>query len=236
MGVVGRILKLHICPVSHLFEVFSFSIFRGYDTSIKNRDRLNVSPLISCKDLIFLFSRNNSWFLLIWLISLLYFPLEEAASLEFHWIAKLIVRDVILTVLIIGGWDWITYGRHSPWRKEFQPFKLNGRYPYDSQFYRDVLGTMSSTVISSGMEASMLYLYASGEVAYTLEFKWVSLLMVLGNTYFREIYYYLTHRLIHPWRTKRVPDLGRWLYRYVHSFHHKSYLPTPWNGLSLHPV
>ena len=48
--------------------------------------------------------------------------------------------------------------------------------------------------------------------------------------------YYIVHRLLHPWYTKRIPDVGKLLYKHVHSFHHKSYLPTPWNGLSLHPV
>lgn len=42
--------------------------------------------------------------------------------------------------------------------------------------------------------------------------------------------------MIHPWKMKSVPDLGYYLYKYVHYYHHKSYLPTPWNGLSLHPV
>ena len=31
-------------------------------------------------------------------------------------------------------------------------------------------------------------------------------------------------------------DIGAFLYRHVHSFHHKSYNPGPWSSLSMHPV
>ena len=41
---------------------------------------------------------------------------------------------------------------------------------------------------------------------------------------------------MHPWKTKAIPDIGKIIYKYVHPFHHKGYIPTPINGLSLHPV
>eukprot|EP01043_Picozoa_sp_COSAG02_P065432 COSAG02_NODE_9872_length_2086_cov_1.567690_2_plen_279_part_00 len=31
-------------------------------------------------------------------------------------------------------------------------------------------------------------------------------------------------------------DPGRFLYKWVHSYHHKSYNPGPWSGLAMHPV
>ena len=43
---------------------------------------------------------------------------------------------------------------------------------------------------------------------------------------FREIHFYLVHRLIH-WPP---------LYRAVHSLHHKNANPGPWSGLAMHPV
>eukprot|EP00971_Amphidinium_carterae_P213915 4245512-Amphidinium_carterae.1 len=45
---------------------------------------------------------------------------------------------------------------------------------------------------------------------------------------------------MHPWRGSDLGlkdgDIGAFLYRYVHSLHHKSYNPGPWAGLSMHPV
>jgi hypothetical protein len=31
-------------------------------------------------------------------------------------------------------------------------------------------------------------------------------------------------------------DLGRLLYRHVHSLHHRSYNTGPWSGIAMHPV
>merc|ERR1711865_917692 len=42
---------------------------------------------------------------------------------------------------------------------------------------------------------------------------------------------------MHPWFNRRVKhDVGAFLYRHVHSVHHKSYNPGPWSGLAMHPV
>ena len=35
---------------------------------------------------------------------------------------------------------------------------------------------------------------------------------------------------------KGVPDVGKFVYRHVHSLHHKSYNPTAFSGTSMHPV
>ena len=43
-------------------------------------------------------------------------------------------------------------------------------------------------------------------------------------------------RGMHPWRTTNFPDIGKWLYRKVHSLHHKSYNPTSFSGTNMHPV
>jgi sterol desaturase/sphingolipid hydroxylase (fatty acid hydroxylase superfamily) len=34
----------------------------------------------------------------------------------------------------------------------------------------------------------------------------------------------------------RQGDIGAFLYRHVHSFHHRSRNPGPWSGLSMHPI
>lgn len=41
---------------------------------------------------------------------------------------------------------------------------------------------------------------------------------------------------MHPWKTDRFPDIGKFLYRHVHSLHHKSYNPTAFSGTNMHPV
>merc|ERR1711963_330407 len=56
--------------------------------------------------------------------------------------------------------------------------------------------------------------------------------MALLLTHYRIPHFHLMHRAMHPWRTTSVPDIGKFLYRQVHSLHHKSYNPTASPGLT----
>lgn len=60
------------------------------------------------------------------------------------------------------------------------------------------------------------------------------------TTQFRGIHFFAVHRAMHPWFGRRKGlkdgDIGAFLYRWVHSLHHKSYNPGPWSSLSMHPV
>eukprot|EP01052_Picozoa_sp_SAG31_P031223 SAG31_NODE_3286_length_4460_cov_2.970649_5_plen_202_part_00 len=60
------------------------------------------------------------------------------------------------------------------------------------------------------------------------------------TTQFRGIHFFCVHRGMHPWWHRKGGlqngDVGAFLYRWVHSLHHKSYNPGPWSSLSMHPV
>ena len=60
------------------------------------------------------------------------------------------------------------------------------------------------------------------------------------TTQFRGAHFFCVHRLMHPWWKREnglaQGDIGAFLYRHVHSLHHKSYNPGPWSSLSMHPV
>jgi len=59
-------------------------------------------------------------------------------------------------------------------------------------------------------------------------------------TQFRGVHFFFLHRIMHPWWDRKnglaQGDVGAFLYRWVHSLHHKSYSPGPWSSLSMHPV
>merc|ERR1712008_673317 len=55
-------------------------------------------------------------------------------------------------------------------------------------------------------------------------------------THWRIPHFYAIHRFMHPWKIKGFPDVGKFVYRHVHSLHHKSYNPTAFSGTSMHPV
>jgi hypothetical protein len=60
------------------------------------------------------------------------------------------------------------------------------------------------------------------------------------TTQFRGVHFFSVHRCMHPWWSAknglRRGDIGAFLYRHVHSLHHKSHNPGPWSSLSMHPV
>ena len=68
-----------------------------------------------------------------------------------------------------------------------------------------------------------------------------SALWALFVTHFREPHDYVKHRMMHPWKWRwlekaGLPDPGRFLYRHVHSLHHKSINTTAFSGTSMHPI
>lgn len=60
------------------------------------------------------------------------------------------------------------------------------------------------------------------------------------TTQFRGIHFFFAHRFMHPWwklgNGLLDGDVGAFMYRHVHSLHHRSYNPGPWSSLSMHPV
>ena len=86
----------------------------------------------------------------------------------------------------------------------------------------------------------MLVLYGEGVVTnYFLDLSshpWLLALWAFLMFVYRDAHFYCIHRMMHPWRTTRFPDVGKFLYKHVHSLHHKSYNPSAWSGISMHPV
>ncbi|CAK9041394.1 unnamed protein product [Durusdinium trenchii] len=149
----------------------------------------------------------------------------------------LLVRNLIATWVICGFWDWFLY--LSPMKEVLRPFKMNPKYPPLRQLQHDALHTTLATLCGSGVEILLCRLWATGMLPMqeTLaEAPLWTLLWAATIVHWRIPHFYLMHRGMHPWRTTRVPDFGKFLYRHVHAQHHKSYLPTAFSGTNMHPV
>ena len=70
------------------------------------------------------------------------------------WVAKVVLRDLFLMVVIAGVWDWILY--FSPLKARLAPFKFNSEYPKPSQLMRDVFWTLSATLLASAQVRSSI--------------------------------------------------------------------------------
>jgi len=103
----------------------------------------------------------------------------------------------------------------------------------------DAAFTTLASVLATGLEAGLCYAWASGALPYDAHLSdapVTNLLVAASVSLWRSPHFYAIHRMMHPWRVSGVPDVGKFLYRRVHSLHHKSYNPTSWSGTSMHPL
>ena len=154
-------------------------------------------------------------------------------TLQPWWIAGIWFRNLLVVGLIVGGLHWWLYVR----RAQGDDFKFNPRWPdtgskftFGSQIRDNAFWTMTSGVaFLSIYEALTHWAYASGLVARPA---WASnpvvvlLMATLGVVFVSTAHFWANHRLIH-W----VP-----VYRRVHALHHRNPNPTPWTGISMHPL
>jgi len=114
-----------------------------------------------------------------------------------------------------------------------------------SQFRHDGFWTFHSVFYNTGFECFLLHRWANGTIEGVYFNFWekttYSLLILLSTSYWRIVHFHIIHRLMHKWNNsgkswKYFPDIGAFLYKHIHSLHHKSYNPTALSGLSMHPV
>ena len=62
----------------------------------------------------------------------------------------------------------------------------------------------------------------------------------MSMLHWRILHFWFIHRNMHPWWNRNNGlaqlDVGAFLYRWVHSHHHKSHNPTAFSGISMTPV
>ena len=190
------------------------------------------------------------------------------------WCTLIIYRDLLLTLLVAGGFDYLLY--HSPHCKPgMLAYKFNKNYPSREQVLRDVRWTVCAQILASLQEVLLLRHWASREhgddsissssisgssssTAFFGSERTIGYcLWICSMFYWRMVHFYVTHRAMHPWRPrKRVInndggssdnssgkrgahewwDIGAFLYKYVHSHHHKSNNCSAFNGISMTPV
>jgi sterol desaturase/sphingolipid hydroxylase (fatty acid hydroxylase superfamily) len=148
------------------------------------------------------------------------------------WISFLVVRNLAIVVLWYGLFHWWLYVR----RAQGTRFKYNVRWPREGERFtfgsltrENVVWALASGVpIWTAYEVVSLWLFSNGHVSW-LEWSrhpgWIVAIMLLIPLW-REVHFYWIHRLIHT----------PFLYRTVHSLHHRATNPGPWSGLSMHPV
>lgn len=159
--------------------------------------------------------------------------METMRTFSVGWIAFIFARNVVI-VAIFYGWF---HSRLYTQKKQQTAFKFNGQWPstnndaflFRNQNIDNLIWTFASGVpIWTAYEVLTLYMFANGYIPFAgwLDNSWYFVALMLAIPVFREVHFYLVHRLIH-WPP---------LYRTVHKLHHNNVNPGPWSGLAMHPV
>jgi len=161
------------------------------------------------------------------------------AAREFtpDWIVHIFARNLLATWVICGFWDWFLY--FSPLQEKLQKYKMNPNYPSFAQFKHDALFTTLASCSAAVIEILLCHAWATGRLTLTTSLSDAPVLnfcAALTLTHYRIPHFHLMHRAMHPWKTTKIPDIGKFLYRQVHSLHHKSYNPTAFSGTNMHPI
>lgn len=182
--------------------------------------------------------------------------MEEAKTFGTSWVCKIVAFNIACEFVIYGFWHWFVYANNSH-RTLLKPYKLNPADQYEPRggpvgmftsttgnLQREVFFTTLGWLQSSFWQVVFTHLWATGYCKIpdmSAAGGYVHTVVLLAAvTYWREIHFYWAHRGMHPWfardRGLLDGDVGAFLYRHVHSLHHKSFNPGPFSGLCMHPV
>ena len=158
--------------------------------------------------------------------------ISRAETLAFDWIAEVWVRNTIILFSVAGGLHlllWHFRVQNDEFRFDKRPMMKKARtFWFRDQVWDNMFWSCVALQFWTFWECFIWYAYANGwATMITLESNpvWFVALIILIPIW-AGFYFYAHHRLLH---------VG-FLYRHVHSWHHKNINTGPWSGLAMHPV
>ncbi len=164
---------------------------------------------------------------------LLYPSLETAQTFAIGWIVQTWAVNMGLMIAIAGGLHWYFYmlkGQGQTLKFDKRPqAKGNRLWNFSNQVHDNMFWSLGSGVAQiTAFQVLTMWLMANG-YAPTITFAsnpvWFLVALILLPIW-SAFHFYWAHRLLH------VP----FLYKRVHSLHHRNVNIGPWSGLSMHPV
>lgn len=157
-------------------------------------------------------------------------PVEQMATLSAGWILKLLLINLVAVAVFYGFFEFRLYMQ----RAQKNRFKYNPVFPADrkskvfwfaNQNVENILRTfLFGVTVWTAMEVFVLWQFAKAGLWQTNP--WIIGLIALFVPVIHQAHFYCIHRLIHT----------PFLYKWVHSIHHRSINPSPWSSLAMHPV
>ena len=168
---------------------------------------------------------------LCWLF--LYPSLGTAKTLAFGWVFQVWLVNLGLMICIAGGLHWFFYVRRGQGKAlkfdHREPAKGNSLWNFSNQVHDNMFWSLGSGVLQLTMFQVVIMWLMANEYVPTISLASNPILFVAGLVLlpiWSEFHFYWVHRLLH------VP----FIYKHVHSLHHRNVNIGPWSGLSMHPV
>ena len=167
-------------------------------------------------------------------------PLEEMAVLQFGWVFKVWLTNIILLSAFAGSMHFYLYSLRKQGDKlKYDPRDLgkdSGVFTFRNQVHDNMFWTLISGVSfwtffqclvfhagASGL--APLFEFSSGYWGKLLPLIWFVLLFFLIPLW-SSFHFYWIHRFLH-WPP---------LYKIAHALHHRNVNVGPWSGISMHPI
>ena len=162
-----------------------------------------------------------------WLMDLAGALTDVQAWDSFRRIFTGFVLDQGVQYALLGLFFWGTL--HVLLRKRLA-HRLISKWPRGSDIRREIVYSASSILLYAAGAAALLGLLASGRIEiYEQPLKhglaWLLLSLPLMLLW-QDFASYWTHRVLHT----------RWMFKHVHSVHHRSREPSPWAAYAVHPI
>ena len=163
----------------------------------------------------------------------LYPSLEAAQTFAVGWILQVWLVNVGLMIAVAGGLHWYFYTRKGQGKRlkfDKRPQgKNNALWTFRDQVKDNMFWSLGSGVTQlTAFQVVTLWGMANGyfpTITFAENPVWFVLALILLPIW-SAFHFYWAHRLLH------VP----FLYKHVHSLHHRNVNIGPWSGLSMHPV
>jgi sterol desaturase/sphingolipid hydroxylase (fatty acid hydroxylase superfamily) len=181
----------------------------------------------------------NSLWLVVTLVTWFFLTPELAAmaSFEAWWLGLLLLRNLAMVLVVFGGihvYLYVLKRQDDELRFTTKPLATNTRrFLFRNQVRDNMFLTLASAVpVMTAYEAVTYWAFANGYLGFfdisaqpVAFWAWFVFLLLLAPVV-HAVHFYLGHRLLH------MP----FLYRTVHSLHHKNVEVGPWSGMAMHPV